>query len=385
MESKNLIVTIIVLLVFFCGQFLGAEKECGYSIYLNIDTPHPCPKAHKGTLVWSKTICQNEARWLKVHFSKFLLNDDDYVALIDKSGLVIMQIKGSDVSDEKKPKFKVKKNGTKKVSFWGPAVAGDSLKIELHRTSNKHNSWGFTIDEVGVGFEAFPEENLASIMCICGTNNLQHIVCYSGYEPYDRGQAVGRMLYSKNGNWYKGNGFLLSCDNTSHFLTTYCQIYNQDIVDTLEVAFDYQYPTCAGTGPISPTVYFGDELIDTSSEYNYCLLTLENNPEDNFTPLVPLSRNPYMNECLYIVQHPDGDPKMISFGNVSYTGGSGSYFYHYADTPYNGSLGSPILTDDGNDYILDKVLGFDDGGNCPNWAIKMSKIYNAVKNYINCD
>jgi hypothetical protein len=112
---------------------------------------------------------------------------------------------------------------------------------------------------------------------------------------------------------------------------------------------------------------------------------LKDEPQEDFIPLEPLNRGPYSDECIYLVQHPDGDPKMISFGNVSSTGGTGSYFYHYADTPNKGSLGSPILTDDGNDNILDKVLGFDNGGGCPNQAIKISKIYAIVENYCGCD
>lgn len=390
MEKKSVIFMIIVVLVLLCGQ-LTAEEVVGESIFPKIETPHPYPKASIDTLVWSETIYQSGAGWLKVHFSDFRLNDDDYVDLIDMYGFVAVRIKGSDVSGEKRSRFHVKKNGNQRVGFWAPRVVGEILKIELHRDTNRDKDWGFTIDEVGVGFEPvplpFPGENLAKVFSICGTNNLQHIACYSGYEPYDRGQAVGRTTFKRHGNWYRGNGFLLSCDDTSTFLTSAYHVWSQDVVDTLEVEFGYDRPNCDGTGSIDDTTYFGDELLALSPSKKYSLVSLEDNPEEDFTPLEPLDRDPVLYEDIYLVQHPDGDPKKIGFGNVSYIYTWDKYFFHYVDTPYLGSRGSPILTDDGNDNVLDKVLGFDDGdaGSCPNQAVKMKTIYNEIKNYCGCD
>lgn len=386
-----MIFMVIVMLVFLSGQ-LAAEEIVGKSMFPNIETPHPYPGAMEGnTLVWSETIYQGGAGWLKVHFSNFRLNDDDYVDLIDMYGVVAARIKGSDVSGKKRSRFKVKKNDDQKVSFWAPLIAGETLKIELHRDTNRRKGWGFTIDEVGVGFdtiETYPEDNLARILSICGTNNLQHIYCYYGYEPYDRGQAVGRMIFKRHGVWCKGNGFLLSCDNTSTFLTSAYLVWSQAVVDSLEVQFGYQYPNCNGTGAITSTTYFGDELLALSPVKKYSLVSLTDNPEESFTPLEPLNREPVLYEDIYLVQHPDGDPKKIGFGNVNSTTNQWEkYFYHYIDTPYLGSRGSAILTDDGDDEVLDKVLGFDDGdaGDCPNQAVKMKSIYNEIKQYNGCN
>ncbi|UCH95365.1 MAG: trypsin-like peptidase domain-containing protein [Candidatus Aminicenantes bacterium] len=384
MKSKKLIAMIIFVLGFMGGQLIAAEIV-GYSIYPNIENPHPYSKAHKDTGVWSETICQSGAAWLKVHFSNFHLKDDEYVDLIDKNGFVMVRIKGIDVADEKKSRFKVIKNDHKKVSFWGPSIAGDVLRIELHMEKDTRKGWGFTIDEVGVGIKPFPEDELAWIECVCGTDDRENIVCYSGQgEYFARGQAVGRMLYQKNGYWYKGNGFLCACDYRSTFLTHSSLIDSQSVVNTLEVQFEYQYPYCNGTGRISSYTHSGDQYIWSDSTKKYCVLTLKDSPQDYYQSLEPLNREPEVNEDIYLIQHPSGDPKQIGFGVVSNTTGYGGLsFYHYIDTDSNGTWGAPILVDDSSN--MDKVLGFDDDGNCPNKAVKMTAIYSEVKHYLGCN
>lgn len=389
MMSKRLIVMIILVFVFFSGQFLEAQSPCGYSYYPGIETPHPYGKVKKGEIIWSDIIYQGGASWIKIHFTDFYLDDDDYVDLIDKNGAVVVRIKGSDVSNDASSIYKVIPTGKKKVSFWAPAVDGDMLSVELKRGASKYKGkkWGFTIDEVGVGWESLFEEE-AVIEWICWPYDLQDIECYNGEEPYDRGQAAGRTYFRINGAWYHGNGFLISCNKTNHFLTVSENIFHQHIVNTLEVQFDYQYTTCEGSTLKTPrTTYFGDDLVDFNDEYKYCLLTLKGDPQSNVTPLKPHSRDPKSEESIYLVQHPRGIPKKIGFGNVSDTGDTSMYFYHYIDTsPYPlGSKGAPILSYDEKNNGNDKVLGFDYGGNCPNRAVKIFKICDNIKTYIGCD
>ncbi|MCU0289542.1 MAG: hypothetical protein MUF15_24500 [Acidobacteria bacterium] len=386
MKSKNLIIIIVVLIGVLGNQFLGAEQVCGYSIYPGLKIPGPSVNMTRSTVVMSKTIFQSNAKWLKIHFSEFSLNDDSFVDLIGMNGTVVVRIKGSDVSNDTKSRYKVKKISNNKINFWGPALDGDTIRIELHRGTGKHMANEFIIDKVGVGTEPLREmrEEIAMIESICEPIYLQNIACYYEYEPFDRGQAVGRMYYEKNGCWYRGNGFLCSCNNSSTFLTSY-HIDSQSVVDTLEVQFGYQYANCTGTGPITSTTYFGDDYIRSDSSKHYCVLTLKDNPEEDFSPLEPLSREPQLGEGIYIVEHPCEEPKMIIFGNVSSIGGSGLYFCNYMDTIYFGSIGSPVLADDF--YNLDKVLGFVYGGNCGGFsgAVKMSQIYAEVKEYIGCN
>jgi hypothetical protein len=405
---------IIGLFVLFNAIQLSAQEEVGKSIFTKIETPHPYPAAMEGkTLVWSKTIDQPGAAWIKIHFSQFQLDREDYINLVDMNGNVIEQIKGKDVLKKAQSKFSVKTNFSKTVSFWGPAIEGNKVTIELHSvfpTSNREKgignkfdkdrikndntttkscytsnvkSLGFIIDEVGLGTKTL-REGISIIECTCGTYNLQNIICYYGQEPYNKGQAIGRMYYNIYGYWYRSTGFLCSCNNSSTFLaSSYPYLINsQSTVDTLEVQFGYQYTNCNGTGPITSTTYYGDTYIWSDSNKHYCMLTLKDNPQTTYGTLIPLNRGPILNENIYIVQHPNGDPKKIGFGNVNDTGGSGLYFSHYIDTLYGGSVGSPILTDN---WDTDKVLGFDYLGNCPNYAVKMSQIYADVKKYNGCN
>jgi len=85
---------VVVVLIFLSGQ-LNAEEVVGKSIFPNIETPQTYPEAVKGTtLVWSTTIQEPGASWIKIHFSKFRLNQDDYVELVDMNGSLIERIKG---------------------------------------------------------------------------------------------------------------------------------------------------------------------------------------------------------------------------------------------------------------------------------------------------
>jgi len=262
---------IMVSLGFFCGQLI-AEEVVGYSIYPNIETPHPYPKAtEKNTLVWSTTVQEPGTAWVKIHFSDFRLNPNDFVDLIDMNGNLIERIKGSDVARKRQSKFNVKKNenNPNTVSFWGSAVEGKEVKVELHRTTNKENDWGFAIDELGVGFSpifgnANSNVNISRIGRNWGTDREDNVE-----------KIVGIMLYRKNSTWYKCEG-VLDNNNINRLLPDEPCIDSQAIVDTLEVRFYCKSVTNKGKSFSVYFTFFGDNFINHDFGYDRCQLTLKN-------------------------------------------------------------------------------------------------------------
>ncbi len=368
---------LVVLLLVFCGaQALNAEVLCGDTINSDIKTPRLYPGESADMPAWSHTIHQVGAGWLKLHFVDFKLGDEDYVVLYDMYGAPVEKIYGKDVKDLENTRFKVTAKKNKKVDFWGPMVDGDEVKIEVYTTSSRKKH-GFAIDEVGVGFFPMeePTNNVAAIESICGTDDKEDIKCAAtAYQT--KGLAVGRMLYQKRKSWYVCTGFLVS-SCSSHFLTNEHCITSQKEVDTLQVRFKYRYTTCGGSTLDSYTTYYGSSFVTDSRTYDYCLLTLQGTPQSTYGYLELLNRAPVVNEGIYIIQHPGGNPQQIDSGTVyNTTANSGNDLGYYVDTE-GGSSGSPVLAD-----TEDKVVGLHHYGGCPNSGVKMDLIYESIIGYI---
>ena len=383
---KSLLLTVFVCLVVCCVT-LYAEQWVGDSMSSDIETPHPYPRASAGDLVWSHTIYQKGASWVKLHFSDFNLNDEDYLELVDMYGTVIETVKGSDMNAGSN-KFRVKRPTPDKnmrqgmidhVAFWGPAIDGNEITINLYRGSEKKNGWGFSIDEIGVGaVPIFADENISYIESICGSDDKTRIKCASSFYQ-NLGEAVGRMLFQKSGSWYVCTGFLCSC-NSSHFLTNEHCITSQTVVNTLQVRFKYRYSACTGSSLDSYSTYYGDDFVTDSTSYDFCLLTLTGSPQNTYGYLGLINGNPVSGEDIYIIQHPGGRPQEIGFGTVysTYANG-GKDFSYYVDTE-GGSSGSPVFAE-----YEDEVLGLHHYGGCPNSAVKMNYIFEYITGYLGCN
>lgn len=378
MKTIGFIVVLVVLSLFLSVPSQGAEEACGNTIYPGLKTPHPYPRATTDTLVWSETVRQGGAGWIKLHFSDFRLNDDDYVVLYDMYGTEIERIKGSDVENPEKSKFKVMSTDVKRVEFWGPMIDGDEVRIELHRSSDSRAGWGFTIDQVGVGYWPLDDnidDGISTVESICGTDDLVDIKCAAtSYQTL--GLAVGRLLFQKGSSWYVCTGFLIS-SCSSHLLTNEHCITDQTAVNTLQVRFKYRYTTCGGSTLDSYTTYYGSTYIKDSKTYDYCLLTLQGSPQSTYGYLQLLNRAPVVNESIYIIQHPGGNPQEIGYGTVyNITANRSKDLGYYVDTE-GGSSGSPVFAE-----TEDKVVGLHHYGGCPNSGVKMDLIYEAIIGYL---
>ncbi len=369
--------SLVLLMVVFCGAMMFGEVFCGETMDVDYQTPHPYTGLETDSLVWTQTIHKTGASWLKVHFNNFKLDEGDFVVLYDMYGNPVETIYGGEVKDDVDPRFRVIKKKFKKVSFWGPMIDGDEVRVELHSKSEKNGGHGFGIDEVGYGFFPIerPANDAVSVESICGTDDKEDIKCAAtSYQT--TGLAVGRMLYQKRKSWYVCTGFLVS-SCSSHFLTNEHCITSQKEVDTLEVSFKYRYTTCGGGTLDSTVVYYGDDFVTDSRTYDYCLLTLLGTPQTTYGYLDLLNRAASVNEDIYIIQHPGGNPQQIGYGTVyNTTANSGKDVGYYVDTE-GGSSGSPVLAENG-----DGVIALHHYGGCPNSGVKMTNIYNSIIGYI---
>jgi hypothetical protein len=133
----------------FGADFLLAQEKCGYSVYLQIETQHPYLQGTpKAPIVWSEIIAEPGATWLKIHFSLFQVNDEDYVDLIDRDGNLRERIRGIEVCNDKTSRFKIIESPDRTVSFWGPAIDGDLIRIELHSISTQAPGFGASGESV---------------------------------------------------------------------------------------------------------------------------------------------------------------------------------------------------------------------------------------------
>jgi hypothetical protein len=299
MKRKNLIIMIIVMCVALSGR-LSAEGIVGVSIFTNIETPHPYSKVEEETtLVWSTIIREPGAKWIKIHFSDLQLNFKDYLILVDMKGQVMERISGKDISGKRPANFKVKKNENGRVSFWGPSIDGEEVKIELHCASGKESAWGFIIDEVGVGgksifdkdsWSVHDSKEMTGICCSkkkiridkerIDKNENNHMCCGEKTGSTDN-RIEGIMLYKKGITWNTCKGSL-SPQKGNHFFPIEPCIDSQDIVNTVEVRFlmDYtKYNNISNFGDYY--TYYGDSFIDSDSNSGGGHLTLRNDHRMN--------------------------------------------------------------------------------------------------------
>jgi len=372
---KKCLITLIVVILLTALAPLSAEEWVGDTIYPKIVTPHPYPVGDAGELVWSYVIHETGASWLKPRFSQFKITDEDYIELIDMEGNIVETIRSSDLYG-KDSRFTIIPD-IKGVSFWGPAIDGNQITVNLYRGKRNRKGWGFKIDQVGVGAKPILGEDLSTVESICGSDNKTSIAC-AGSSYQTLGRSVGRMSYQKGSSWYVCTGFLVSC-NSSHFLTNEHCITSQTEVNTLQVRFYYRLSSCGGSNA-SYSTYYGSSFVTDNTSYDFCLLTLSGSPQNTYGYLTLINGNPVQGEDIYIIQHPAGRRQEIGYGTVNSTSAnSGKDFNYYVDTE-GGSSGSPVFAE-----YEDQVLGLHHFGGCPNSAVKMNYIYEYITNYLGCN
>ena len=210
----------------------------------------------------------------------------------------------------------------------------------------------------------------------CGSNQKEDVACHVGDAIETSSRAVGRLLFEVHGSLFACTGFLISAQD--HFLTNRHCIASQAAVESAEVSFGFQREECGGRA-ISPGIaYAGDRLVTTSKLLDMALMTLAGNPSATYGFLPLAGRELLVDEPLYLPQHPNGGPKMVSVQDcrvstaIADGTSASSDCGHRCDTE-PGSSGSPVLDLD------HQVVGLHRAGACTgslgeNFAVRMSRL-----------
>jgi hypothetical protein len=216
-------------------------------------------------------------------------------------------------------------------SYWSDEFAGAKVTVELHSTSVE-NSIKLQIKYVAVG-KTGPER-----LTIVGENQLSPIGVHASWVK-KLGDSIARLRFvASDRNIYSCTAFLITKDL---MMTNQHCISNQAELKSALVDFDYDTA-------ISETFFTRlTKLVACDHALDYSIVRLRESPDRE--PLqfasVPVT-NP---QELIIIQHPGGEPKMVSIedcdssqANVVGRGNTKTDFLHTCDTE-TGSSGSPVM------------------------------------------
>jgi hypothetical protein len=158
--------------------------------------------------------------------------------------------------------------------FWSGTLVGETAVIEFY-TSTPDNEKAFEIFEVSHIFSELSSRLRADEPDVqyCEVD----ASCYGDAQK----NAVGRILFTKNGLWYVCTGTLLNDraqDFTPYFLTANHCVNSQAVAQTVEVFWFYQTTFC-NSGVLRTSVHSppGANLLATQASNDFCLLRLQNN------------------------------------------------------------------------------------------------------------
>ena len=318
--------------------------------------------------VFSKTFTNKGSAYIKLHITDFDLAKGDFLKIYNPT------TKEEYIYSEK---GKIVGANQEMISeFWTGTLWGDTIILELFKTSNTSSNYGFNIDRVAYGHTpekinaAFEKlDNALYQQSICSADDKEAIVCYDGTEMGRKAEAVCRLLIGGGGLC---TGWLLGCDGSvmtnNHCIGSAADANNTDFL------FNFQYNSCTGTvDEASDLVATSAAFVQTDATLDFTLVTLPVNPVPTYGYLSLSSVPVTTGERIYIPQHPGGrrkeiavvsdvDPDPNGFARISSagTGAPGSRVEYQADTE-GGSSGSPVIR-----FADHLVVAIHNTGGCDN-------------------
>jgi Trypsin-like peptidase domain len=158
--------------------------------------------------------------------------------------------------------------------FWSGTIDGDTIVIEFYKRT----------DENGKGFEIFEISHMFTELDWRLRSNEPEVLscerdasCYNNIEK----NAVGRILFRKNGLWFVCTGTLLNDfaeDECPYFLTANHCVDSQAVAQTVEVYWFYQTRSCDSLF-LRDSVHFvgGATLLRKGISDDFSLLRLPRN------------------------------------------------------------------------------------------------------------
>jgi lysyl endopeptidase len=280
---------------------LAERVQAGFVLDFAAESPHPAIDG------WTQTYTFPGANFLRLHFTGFHLQDGDRLVVSNPDGTQAWEY--------------TERGSNHNGDFWSFAIHGEQVTLSLLAPSGK--SYGFHLIEVGYGTMAL-EDSLPVPETVFDTDGREDIACHMDEPVIAASQKpVAHLLFTDNKFQYLCTGELVRGVYANTLITNEHCINSQEIVDSLEARFNYQYTTCGGTELSKARSYTGDTWLKSNFiNYNkgkpytgldYTLLTLQGNPEAKFKELIPTSASYDVGEIINFIQHPGGLPKQIGY------------------------------------------------------------------------
>jgi V8-like Glu-specific endopeptidase len=261
-----------------------------------------------------------------------------------------------------------------KSDYWSGVIDGDYARIKLV-AAQKPTGLRFRLADLAY------QKNMGAAFSITPPDDREPIVFYKGIpDIYGRARSIAKLTFIARLSTAMCTGFLISEDR---MLTNEHCINQAAVCDSMIAIFGYEADehNVAKPGEQHRCVKF----VDSSKDLDVAMIQLADKPGTKWGSLALNPRNIVKDEQVYMIQHPQGEPKQISRKDCSVTteladgNATGTDFGHKCDT-LQGSSGSPML---GSDFTVIGLhhFGFDataDRWRAENRAVRMERLIDWV-------
>jgi V8-like Glu-specific endopeptidase len=335
---------------------LGAQLDGSFK-ETNFKTPKFTADS-MDSLRWQIEIEEIGAQYLRLRLNDITGQPPEgtTLRLRDRSGRVVREYSGSEL--------------LAKGMLWTPIVNGGYVLVTLH-SAIAPVDFGLRIDRVA--YQTYGGAPLSTV----GVDEKEPIANYSNDQIVSQvSRPIAKLIFMENSKPYTCTGFLIG---SNKLMTNHHCVQSQEVCATAVAIFGYQLDN-------DGLLQFGEQFecvkfVETQSNYelDYSVLELQGEPGSIWGSITLTAGDPSVNDAMFIVQHPAGEPKKISKINCAANAvpvkgrGTATDFTHSCDT-VGGSSGSPIFASSGNIVGLHHY-GFGEGGEwSENRGIRMKRI-----------
>ncbi|QDW35834.1 trypsin-like peptidase domain-containing protein [Bradyrhizobium sp. KBS0727] len=316
----------------------------------------------EASVIWSHREERVGSKYLRFHLSDIAdASSVDYeLKIVDRNNNEVLTISKAELAG--------------KSEYWSGVIDGDYARIKLV-AAQKPAGLRFRLTDLAY------QKNMGAAFSITLPDDREPIVRYKDIpDIYGRARSIAKLTFIAGLSSAMCTGFLISEDR---MLTNEHCINQAAVCNSLVAIFGYELDerNAVKVGEQHRCVKF----LGSSSELDVAMIQLADKPGTKWGSLVLNQRKIVKDEQVYMIQHPQGEPKQISRKDCSVTtvladgNATGTDFGHKCDT-LQGSSGSPML---GSDFTVIGLhhFGFDaaaDRWRAENRAVRMERLIDWV-------